>query len=112
MFETRSAGELADENLCGGASEGDTDMPEFAALSGAHIVRGADPRRPGPSIGHVTSTTYSPTLACNIALALVENGPALHGETVYAADPVRGSHGPVEIRDPHFYDPDGIRMHG
>ncbi|GLU91511.1 hypothetical protein Agsp01_37660 [Agromyces sp. NBRC 114283] len=40
MFETRSAGELADENLCGGASEGDTDMPEFAALSGAHIVRG------------------------------------------------------------------------
>lgn len=79
---------------------------------GAHIVRSADPRRPGPSIGHVTSATYSPALGCNIALALVENGPALHGQTAYAADPVRGTHGTVEIRDPHFYDPDGSRMHG
>ncbi len=79
---------------------------------GAHIVRGADPQRPGPSIGHVTSTTYSPALDRNIALALVENGPTLHGVIAFAADPVRNSHGPVEIRDPHFFDPDGSRMHG
>ncbi len=79
---------------------------------GAHLVGGADAKAPGPSQGHVTAMCYSPTLEAYIALALLERGRERHGETLYAADPLRGAHGPVEIVDPCFVDKDGSRMHG
>ncbi len=79
--------------------------------NGAQIIRGSEPNMPERSLGHVTANAYSPALEQYIALALVENGRSLHGQTLYAADPVRGRHLPVEVRDPHFYDPDGSRMH-
>lgn len=79
--------------------------------NGAQIVRGARPNAPERSLGHVTANAYSPALERYIALALVENGREMLGSTLYAADPVRGRHLPVEVRDPRFYDPDGSRMH-
>ncbi|MDQ3558442.1 MAG: hypothetical protein M3453_04500, partial [Pseudomonadota bacterium] len=83
-----------------------------AVLNGAHLVTGADPKQPGRSQGHVTSMCYSPALEGYIALALLERGRARHGETLHAADPLRGGHGAVEIVDPCFFDRDGSRMHG
>ena len=80
--------------------------------AGAQLVAGSDPNLPGVSQGHVTSMAYSPAVEAYIALGLLERGPERHGETLYAADPVRGSHGPVKVCAPCFYDPDGSRMHG
>ena len=81
-------------------------------FGGAHLVSGADPKEPGRSQGHVTAMCYSPALQCYIALALLERGRRRYGETMFAADPVRGHHGAVEIVDPCFFDKDGSRMHG
>ncbi|MEJ8573225.1 sarcosine oxidase subunit alpha family protein [Microbaculum marinum] len=78
---------------------------------GSQIVRSSSRESPGPSIGHVTSNAYSPALGKYIALALVERGSEMHGQAVYAADPVRGRHVSVDVRDAHFFDPDGSRMH-
>jgi sarcosine oxidase subunit alpha len=77
---------------------------------GAHLVSGSDAGAPGASEGHVTAMCYSPALKSYIALALLERGRTRHGETLYAADPLRSAHGPVEIVDPCFIDPDGSRM--
>ena len=81
-------------------------------LNGAHLVAGADPKEPGRSQGHVTSMCFSPAVESYVALALLERGRARHGETLFAADPIRGNHGPVEVVDPCFYDRDGSRMDG
>jgi glycine cleavage system aminomethyltransferase T len=55
---------------------------------------------------------YSPTLDGYIALALLERGRSRYGEHLYAADPLRGRHGQVEVVDPCFFDKNGSRMHG
>jgi sarcosine oxidase subunit alpha len=81
-------------------------------LAGAHLVAGRSPLDPGRSEGHVTAMCYSPALESYVALALLERGRARHGEILYAADPLRRTHAPVEIADPCFYDRDGSRMHG
>jgi sarcosine oxidase subunit alpha len=83
-----------------------------AVLNGAHLVSGADPSQPGRSQGYVTSMCYSPALERYIALALLEGGGERHGETLYAADPVRGNFGQVQVVDPVFFDRNGSRMHG
>lgn len=83
-----------------------------AVLGGAHLVAGPDPKAPGRSEGHVTAMCYSPALEGYVALALLQRGRQRHGETLYAADPLRGSHNRVEIVDPVFVDKDGSRMHG
>jgi sarcosine oxidase subunit alpha len=83
-----------------------------AVLGGAHLVAGADPKEPGRSEGHVTAMCYSPALEGYIALALLDRGRQRYGERLYAADPLRGRHGPVEVVNHCFYDADGSRMHG
>jgi sarcosine oxidase subunit alpha len=83
-----------------------------AVLNGAHLVRGADPKEPGRSEGHVTAMCFSPTQECYIALGLLQDGRQRHGETLYAADPLRGRHAQVTVVDPCFYDKSGSRMHG
>jgi sarcosine oxidase subunit alpha len=83
-----------------------------AIRAGAHLVEGARADDPGPSLGHVSSTTYSPALERYIALGFVRGGKERIGETLHAADPVRGNHDAVEVVDPVFFDPGGERMHG
>ncbi len=79
--------------------------------AGAHLVTG-EATAPGPSQGWVSSTTYSPALDKEIALALVKNGADRIGSEMYAADPVNGKHPKVALVSAHFYDPDGSRMRG
>jgi sarcosine oxidase subunit alpha len=73
---------------------------------GAQLVAGNGPE------GHVTSTTYSPELGAQIALALLRNGPARQGERLDAAYPLRGETVKVEVVPPVFLDPEGRRMRG
>jgi len=65
----------------------------------------------GESLGHVTSTTYSPMLDANIALALVQGGPEREGQTLYVSSPVAGTNIRVRVVAPAFFDPDGSRAH-
>ncbi len=77
---------------------------------GAQLVD--DPGQPIPMKmeGHVSSSYYSPTVGAPIALALVKNGRARLGETLYA--PLPGRTAAAMVVAPCFFDPDGKRLHG
>ena len=80
--------------------------------AGAHLLPiGAAPVAANDQ-GHVTSACFSPTLGHPIALALLANGPRLHGEQVVVHDPVRGPDVLAEVCDPVFVDPEGVRVRG
>ncbi len=78
---------------------------------GCQVVE-SDDMKPAPPLGHVTSFCYSPTLGRALALALVENGRARTGQTVYIASPVIDLSMAAEIVSPVFYDPQGTRLNG
>ncbi len=80
--------------------------------SGAHVLPLGAPATADHDQGYVTSTAYSPTLGSWIALALVANGPARHGEEVRIHDPVRGGDVVATIVPAVFVDPEGARLHG
>jgi sarcosine oxidase subunit alpha len=63
---------------------------------------------PVPSLGHVTSSYWSPNLGSGFALALVKNGRARHGETVVAPTVDGGIN--ARIVPPVFLDPEGARL--
>ena len=87
----------------------------FVAAEGSHLVESPvrstfDPARGSPSIGHITSSYYSPNLESGFALALITNGRGLHGQTTYC---VQGSAlKPMTIVDPVFIDRQGTRRDG
>ena len=62
------------------------------------------------SMGHMTSTAYSPSLGHSIGLGLLSCGPSRIGERVRAVDPVRGADIEVEICNPVFIDPQGDKL--
>jgi sarcosine oxidase subunit alpha len=79
---------------------------------GAKIVADPDHAVPNPMQGHVTSWCWSPNLEAWIALALVANGRARHGETMWAVSPLADAKARVRIGPPTFIDPDGERLRG
>ena len=81
-----------------------------AMLRAANIVADPDRAAPNPMLGHVTSWCYSPNLDAWIALALVANGRARHGETLWAVSPLADAKVKVKIGPPCFIDPDGERL--
>ena len=87
-----------------------TEDPKTVLDEGAQIVAEPRERPPMKMIGHVTSSYFSPNLGRSIALALIEDGPARMGETLYA--PMLGRTIPVQVTGPVFLDPDGERMRG
>ena len=93
------------KQLVGLAVDGRTPLDE-----GAQITPTADPKPGTHAIGHVTSAYWSPTVRAPIALALVENGRALTGHTVFVPMP----DGAVAARvvSPVFHDPEGKRLNG
>jgi len=72
----------------------------------------ADPERalPNPMQGHVTSWCWSPHLEAWIALALLADGRARHGETLWAVSPLANAKVRVKVGPPCFIDPDGARL--
>jgi sarcosine oxidase subunit alpha len=80
-------------------------IPEGVALTSA---LGAPPM---PIDGHVSSSRYSPTLACALGLALVRDGRARLGEVLHAPL-LDGRVASVTLVDPVHYDPEGARRDG
>jgi heterotetrameric sarcosine oxidase alpha subunit len=62
--------------------------------------------------GYVTSVAFSPTLGHSIGLALLKRGAERHGERIRVHDPVRGADIDIEVCDPVFVDPEGVRVRG
>jgi sarcosine oxidase subunit alpha len=93
-------------------------LPEdkgFVAPEGSHLVASVarskfDPASGSPSIGHVTSSYHSPNLGTGFALALIVDGRALHGQTVYCVH--AGSLKPMTVTEPVFVDKEGMRRDG
>jgi len=93
-------------------------LPEnraFVAAEGSHLVADANraafsAERGSPSIGHVTSSYYSPNLQRSIALALLENGRALMGTRVLCV--TKAGFETMEVTDPVFLDREGTRRDG
>jgi sarcosine oxidase, subunit alpha len=87
-----------------------TEDPGEVLEEGAQIV--ADPQQPVPMtmIGHVTSSYHSATLGRSIALALVQGGRDLTGETLFV--PMPGRTIAAKVSGIVFYDPEGSRLDG
>ena len=93
-------------------------LPEdkyFVAPEGAHLVASPqratfDPVRGSPSIGHITSSYFSPNLDCAFALALLFDGANLMGRTVHCA--LESGLRAMKVVDPVFYDKEGKRRDG
>ncbi len=86
-----------------------TENPTDVLPDGAYAVRMVKDKPPMEMIGQVTSTYMSPTLGRSIAMALIENGRALMGQTL--SFPLEG--GKVmkaKVTDTVFYDKDGGRI--
>ncbi len=77
---------------------------------GAQLVLEETERIPMPMAGHVTSSYRSAALGRTFALAMLNDGRALHGSTVFASHP--GGTVAAEVTSPVFWDPDGRRRDG
>ncbi|TIT83419.1 MAG: hypothetical protein E5W59_28845, partial [Mesorhizobium sp.] len=62
--------------------------------------------------GWVSSTTYSPALKKNIALAILSRGPERFGETIQVVDFVGNQTLQAKVVSHHFFDPEGHRQNG
>nr|WP_272210457.1 glycine cleavage T C-terminal barrel domain-containing protein [Marinicella sp. W31]MDC2876338.1 glycine cleavage T C-terminal barrel domain-containing protein [Marinicella sp. W31] len=84
--------------------------PRLVLEEGAQVVADPNAAKPVPMLGHVTSAYWSEALQSGIAMAVVKNGHALKGETLYVPMPDRNI--AVEVVDTVFYDKEGARIHG
>ncbi|MGD0186855.1 MAG: sarcosine oxidase subunit alpha family protein [Roseiarcus sp.] len=82
--------------------------PNFRIDEGAQIVADAAPPTGTPALGHVSSSYMSATLGRSFALALVANGRARLGETLFAT--TNAAAAPVKLVEPIFYDREGLRL--
>jgi sarcosine oxidase subunit alpha len=79
------------------------------AKAGALLfAKGSQPK--GHGEGWVSSTTYSPALKKNIALALLSRGKERLGETVQVVDFVGDCTLEAKVVSHHFFDPEGLRQ--
>jgi len=88
----------------------ETEKPEEVLPDGAHAVAEVLPAgQPMRTIGHVTSTYFSPTLGRSIAMALIEGGTGRMGEVLNF--PLEGGRVmKARIVDPVFLDKEGARQ--
>ena len=87
-----------------------TKDPKVVLEEGAQIV--ADPNQPKPMkmLGHVTSSYWSENCGRSIAMALVVDGKAKLGQTLYVPMPDRTI--AVEVSEMVFIDKEGVRLNG
>jgi glycine cleavage system aminomethyltransferase T len=78
--------------------------------AGGHLFAKGAQLLPSNDEGYVTSVAFSPSLGHSVALALLKHGPDRHGEQIRVHDPVRGSDVDVQVCNPVFIDPEGVRL--
>tara|TARA_Y100001934_G_scaffold257767_1_gene327254 strand:- start:12734 stop:15739 length:3006 start_codon:yes stop_codon:yes gene_type:complete len=84
--------------------------PTEVLPEGAHIVEQALPKPPMKTLGHVSSSYFSPTMKRSIALAMLEGGHDKMDETVQL--PLEdGRVITAKVTSPVFFDPKGERLH-
>jgi sarcosine oxidase subunit alpha len=86
--------------------------PSTRLYAGSHFVAINQPATLAHSEGYMTSVAYSPTLGSWIGLGLLSRGPERHGARLRAYSPLTDGDSQVEVVSPHFYDPEGARLHG
>ncbi|MGB8327410.1 MAG: glycine cleavage T C-terminal barrel domain-containing protein, partial [Steroidobacteraceae bacterium] len=87
-----------------------TQDPAVVLEEGAQVVASAGRRPPMQMIGHVTSSYASAVLGHSIALAMVVDGRARMGETLFV--PMPQGDIAVKVVPPVFYDREGARLNG
>ena len=86
-----------------------TENPQEVLPDGAYAVAEVKPQPPMKMIGQVTSSYYSPTLERSIAMALIEGGLSMMGDTV--SFPLEGGKVVVaRIVSPVFLNAEGNRQ--
>jgi sarcosine oxidase subunit alpha len=80
--------------------------------AGAHVLPVGAAATAVNDEGYMTSVAFSPMLGHWIGLGVIARGPRRIGERVRAYDPVRNGDVEVEICNPVFFDPDGVRLNG
>ena len=100
----------------------DPDRPAFVGFrpvdnsarlrAGAHFLSVGAAATLENDEGYMTSVAYSPMLKSWIGLGVLKHGPERIGQRVRAYDPVRNGDVEVEVCSPHFFDPEGARLHG
>lgn len=86
-----------------------TENPSIMLEEGAQIVADPAQKIPQTMIGHVTSAYDSAVLGHSIALAMVADGRARIGQTLYV--PMADRTIAVRVVSSVFYDPEGQRLH-
>ncbi|KKC24782.1 sarcosine oxidase subunit alpha family protein [Sphingomonas sp. SRS2] len=76
------------------------------------LLFAADGAVSGHGDGWVSSTTYSPALGRNIALALLSRGPERLGEKIRVVDFLGDQTLEATVVSPRFFDPEGHRQNG
>ena len=81
----------------------------LTAIDHAEIAEGAMlvAREGEKPLGHVTTSAPRVAEPGAIALGLLTNGAARHGDVLYAWSPTRRSTVPVRVGPPLFHDPEG-----
>ena len=87
-----------------------TKNPNVVLEEGAQIVATPGQSIPMKMLGFVTSSYWSEILGQSIALALIEDGHSLEGDTLYV--PMEDSTIEVTVTGCVFYDQDGGRLNG
>lgn len=84
----------------------------MVALKAGYLLFEGDGTEPaGHGLGQVTSVTYSPALGRHIALALLAEGRARAGTIIRAVSALDNQSVDVKVCSPHFFDPEGERLH-
>ncbi len=86
--------------------------PAARLRAGAHLLATGAKAVAANDQGFITSAAFSPTLGHSIALAVLADGPARHGERIVVHDPVRGGDLDALVCNPVFVDPEGVRVRG
>jgi methylglutamate dehydrogenase subunit C len=86
--------------------------PTKRLYAGAHLLPSGAAATIANDQGHVSSVAFSPTLGYWIGLAFLKDGPKRHGQHLIAHDPVRSGDIEIEVCDPVFVDPEGVKVRG
>jgi len=79
--------------------------------AGSHVLKPQDTPSMAHDQGYVTAVAFSPMLEQWIALGLVNEGRARHGEEVLIWDGLGGNHLRATLCDPVFYDQEHKKLH-
>jgi sarcosine oxidase subunit alpha len=86
--------------------------PQDQITAGSHLFGIGEILVPDNDLGYLTSVAYSPMLENYIALGYLKQGKYRKGEKLRAIDMLQNKDIEIEVVSPHFFDPEGVRLHG